>query len=113
MGVAIAEGHFTSVAEKANIVLDEFVGTDKEAISREQILHMRAGLAANRNIFDSGDQTAHVLANTLTRSPRTAFDHSKQTLSFSSFYFVAPLAEMRTVIYRKRSRSQLVLTQSM
>ena len=38
--VAIPEGRFTSVAEKASIVLDEFVGTDKEAITLEQILHM-------------------------------------------------------------------------
>ena len=76
MGVAIAEGHFASVAEKASIVLDEFVGTDKEAITLEQILRMRAGLAANTNIFGSGDQTAHALANTLTRAPGTAFDYS-------------------------------------
>ena len=74
--VAIAEGRFTSVAEKASIVLDEFVGTDKEAITVEQILRMRSGLAANTNIFDSGDQTAHALANTLTRAPGTAFDYS-------------------------------------
>ena len=40
MGVAIAEGHFASVAEKASIVLDEFVGTDKD----KQILRMRLGL---------------------------------------------------------------------
>ena len=41
IGVAIAEGRFTSVAEKASIVLDEFVGTDKKAITLEQKLHMR------------------------------------------------------------------------
>ena len=41
MGAAIAEGHFTSVAEKASIVLDEFVGTDKKATTLEQKLHMR------------------------------------------------------------------------
>ena len=37
---------------------------------------MRAGLASNTNIFGSGDQTAHALANTLTRAPGTAFDYS-------------------------------------
>ena len=41
MGVAIAEGHFASVTEKASIVLDKFVGTDKEAITLEKILRMR------------------------------------------------------------------------
>ena len=53
--VAIPEGRFTSVAEKASIVLDEFVGTDKEAITLEQILRMRAGLAAHRGVA----QTRH------------------------------------------------------
>ena len=41
MGVAIAEGRFSSVAEKASIVLDEIVGTDKKATTLEQKLHMR------------------------------------------------------------------------
>ena len=76
IGVAIAEGHFSSVSEKASVVLDEFVGTDKEGITLEQILLMRSGLAANTNVFLSGDQTAHALANTLTRAPGIAFDYS-------------------------------------
>lgn len=76
IGVAIAKGHITSVAEKAIIVLDEFVGTDKEAITLEQILHMRASFAANSKIWGIGDQTAHALANTLTRAPGVAFDYS-------------------------------------
>ena len=76
IGVAIAEGHFSSVSEKASVVLDEFVGTDKEDITLEQILRMRSGLAANTNVFFSGDQTAHALANTLTRAPGIAFDYS-------------------------------------
>ena len=76
IGVAIAEGHFSSVSEKASVVLDEFVGTDKEHITLEQILRMRSGLAANTNVFFSGDQTAHALANTLTRAPDSAFNYS-------------------------------------
>ena len=76
IGVAIAEGHFSSVSQQASSVLDEFVGTDKEEITLEQILRMRAGLASNTNVFFSGDQTAHALANTLTTAPGTTFDYS-------------------------------------
>ena len=76
MGVAIEEGHFTSVTQPASEVLTEFVGTVKEAITLEQILRMRSGLASNTNVFFSGDQTAHALANTLTRAPDLAFNYS-------------------------------------
>ncbi len=76
MGVAIAEGYFSSVNQRASTVLTEFVGTDREEITVEQILRMRSGLASNTNVFFSGDQTAHALANTLTTTPGTAFDYS-------------------------------------
>ena len=76
MGVAIEEGHFTSVTQPASEVLTEFVGTDKEAITLEQILRMRSGLASNTNVFFSRDQTAHALANTLTSEPGSRFDYS-------------------------------------
>lgn len=76
MGVAIAEGYFTSVSQRASDLLTEFVGTDKEEIVLEQILRMRSGLASNTDVFFSGDQTAHALANTLTNAPGTAFDYS-------------------------------------
>ena len=76
MGVAIEEGHFSSVTQKASTVLTEFVDTDKEEITIEQILRMRSGLAANTDVFFSGDQTAHALANTLVTSPGAQFSYS-------------------------------------
>ena len=76
MGVAIEEEHFSSVTQKASTVLTEFVGTDKEDITIEQILRMRSGLAANTDVFFSGDQTAHALANTLVTTPGTQFSYS-------------------------------------
>ena len=76
MGVAIEEGHFSSVTQKASTVLTEFVDTDKEEITIEQILRMRSGLAANTDVFFSGDQTAHALANTLVTSPGAQFPYS-------------------------------------
>jgi CubicO group peptidase (beta-lactamase class C family) len=76
MGVAIEEEHFSSVNQKASTVLTEFVGTDKEDITIEQILRMRSGLVANTDVFFSGDQTAHALANTLVTPPDTQFSYS-------------------------------------
>ena len=57
-------------------MLTEFVGTDKEDITVEQILRMRSGLAANTDVFFSGDQTAHALANVLVTPPDTQFSYS-------------------------------------
>ena len=51
MGVAIEEGHFASVNQKASTVLTEFVDTNKENITLEQILRMRSGLAADTDVF--------------------------------------------------------------
>lgn len=76
VGVAVGEGHFSSVTQKASDVLTEFVGTDKEDITVEQILRMRSGLAANTDVFFSGDQTAHALANVLVTPPDTQFSYS-------------------------------------
>jgi CubicO group peptidase (beta-lactamase class C family) len=76
MGVAIDEGFFSSVEQKASSVLTEFLGTDKEDITLKQILQMRSGLASNTNVFFSGDQTAHALANTLTSEPGSRYDYS-------------------------------------
>lgn len=76
MGVAVAEGHFTSVTQRASDFLTEFVGTDKEDITIEQILRMRSGLASNTDVFFSGDQTAHALGNVLTSEPGSTFDYS-------------------------------------
>ena len=76
VGVAISEGHFSSVEQKASSVLSEFLGTDKEDITLRQILQMRSGLASNTDVFFSGDQTAHALANTLTAQPGTRYDYS-------------------------------------
>lgn len=76
MGVAIEEGHFASVNQKASTVLTEFVDTNKENITLEQILRMRSGLAADTDVFFSGDQTAHALANTLVTPPDTRFSYS-------------------------------------
>jgi CubicO group peptidase (beta-lactamase class C family) len=76
MGVAIDEGFFSSVDQKASSVLTEFLGTDKEDITLKQILRMRSGLASNTNVFFSGDQTAHALANTLTSEPGSRYDYS-------------------------------------
>ncbi len=76
MGVAIEEGHFASVNQKASTVLTEFVDTNKEDITLEQILRMRAGLAADTDVFFSGDQTGHALANTLVTAPDTRFSYS-------------------------------------
>ncbi|NCF44046.1 MAG: serine hydrolase [Proteobacteria bacterium] len=76
MGVAIEEGYLTSVTQPASTVLTEFIGTEKESITLQQILRMRSGLASNTNVFFSGDQTAHALANTLTSAPGSGFDYS-------------------------------------
>ena len=76
MGVAIEQGHFSSVDQKASDVLTEFVGTEKEDITIEQILRMRSGLAANTDVFFSGDQTAHALANPLVALPDAEFSYS-------------------------------------
>jgi CubicO group peptidase (beta-lactamase class C family) len=76
MGVALAQGYFSSVDQKASSVLTEFLGTDKENITLKQILQMRSGLAANTDVFFSGDQTAHALANTLTSEPGSRYSYS-------------------------------------
>ena len=76
VGVAIEQGFFSSVNQKASEILTEFVGTDKENITIEQILRMRSGLAANTDVFFSGDQTAHALANALVAPPDTEFSYS-------------------------------------
>ena len=76
MGVAIDEGFFSSVEQKASSVLTEFLGTDKEDVTLKQILQMRSGLASNTDVFFSGDQTAHALANTLTSEPGSRYDYS-------------------------------------
>ena len=76
IGVAIEQGFFSSVNQKASEILTEFVGTEKENITIEQILRMRSGLAANTDVFFSGDQTAHALANALVAPPDTEFSYS-------------------------------------
>jgi CubicO group peptidase (beta-lactamase class C family) len=76
IGVAISDGYYSSVGQRASSLLTEFINTDKEEITIEQILRMRSGLAADTNVFFSGDQTAHALANTLRTPPGTAFKYS-------------------------------------
>ena len=69
IGVAIDEGHITSVDQKASDIITEWQGTAKANVTLHQMLQMRSGYSAFDNVFFETDQTAYAIDRPLVRAP--------------------------------------------
>lgn len=79
IGVAIDEGWFQSIDQRASDFLTEWVGTNKEEIRIQQILEMRAGFPENISIYYENDQTQFALNFDKTALEGTSFTYSNPT----------------------------------
>ena len=79
VGVAIREGHLSSLDQKASDLLDEWMGTDKEDITLRNILEMRAGFRNDAGLFTQIDQTAYSIQIDIEAEPGTRFLYSNNT----------------------------------
>ena len=76
IGVAIDEGHITSVDQKASDIITEWQGTAKANVTLHQMLQMRSGYSAFDNVFFETDQTAYAIDRPLVRAPGSQFAYS-------------------------------------
>jgi CubicO group peptidase (beta-lactamase class C family) len=78
IGVAIDEGWITDLDQPASDFIDEWLGTDNEAITIGDILEMRAGFA-NEPIFSEIDQTDFAVSRVRITEPGESFVYSNNT----------------------------------
>ena len=76
IGVAIDEGHITSVDQKASDIITEWQGTAKANVTLHHMLQMRSGYSAFDNVFFETDQTAYAIDRPLVRAPGSQFAYS-------------------------------------
>ena len=79
IGIAIEEGWISSLNQPASEFLSEWVDSDKEAVTIQDILEMRAGYGANNGIYDETDQTKFAIDFPKTRVEGTTFEYSNPT----------------------------------
>ncbi|MFT5099275.1 MAG: CubicO group peptidase (beta-lactamase class C family) [Patiriisocius sp.] len=79
IGIAIEEGWISSLNQPASEFLSEWVDSDKEAVTIQDILEMRAGYGANNGIYNETDQTKFAIDFPKTRDEGTTFEYSNPT----------------------------------